>query len=55
MKTPILIDLRNIFPPDELEKAGFFHEGVGRGIKELPPDTVKTNNLACVLEGRCRL
>lgn len=55
MKTPILIDLRNIFPPDELAKAGFFYEGVGRGIKELPPDTAKTNNLACGLEGRCRL
>lgn len=33
MKTPILIDLRNIYTPEELQNAGFLYDGVGRGIK----------------------
>lgn len=33
MKTPILIDLRNIFSPNALHKAGFNYVGVGRGDK----------------------
>ncbi|HEY8464838.1 MAG TPA: UDP-glucose/GDP-mannose dehydrogenase family protein [Bacillota bacterium] len=33
MKQPLLIDLRNILVPEDLQKAGFLYEGVGRGIK----------------------
>jgi len=33
MRTPILIDLRNIYTPEEAAAAGFEYEGVGRGIK----------------------
>jgi len=31
MKKPVLCDLRNIYDPDEVEKAGMTHVGVGRG------------------------
>ncbi len=34
MKTPILIDLRNIFNPVELYKAGFYYTGIGKGIEK---------------------
>lgn len=34
MNTPTLIDLRNIFTPNELRKVGFLYEGVGRGAIE---------------------
>lgn len=34
MKTPIIIDLRNIYIPQEIQKAGFLYEAVGRGIKK---------------------
>lgn len=34
MKNPTLIDLRNIFTPNELRKVGFLYEGVGRGAIE---------------------
>jgi UDPglucose 6-dehydrogenase len=32
MKTPILIDLRNIYQPTLLKRAGFSYEGIGRGL-----------------------
>jgi UDPglucose 6-dehydrogenase len=31
MKQPIIVDLRNIYRPEEMEKAGFTYESVGRG------------------------
>jgi UDPglucose 6-dehydrogenase len=31
MKKPVLCDLRNIYDPEEVEKAGMTHVGVGRG------------------------
>ncbi|WP_167073350.1 UDP-glucose dehydrogenase family protein [Sphingomonas vulcanisoli] len=31
LKTPVLVDLRNIYPIDEAEKAGFDYTSVGRG------------------------
>ncbi len=34
MKIPVIIDLRNIYSPKDLQKAGFLYEGVGRGIKK---------------------
>ncbi len=37
MKTPILIDLRNIYQPEDLQRAGFRYEGVGKGIKRDHP------------------
>lgn len=30
MKTPIFIDLRNVYDPDSLKNAGFSYVGVGR-------------------------
>jgi UDPglucose 6-dehydrogenase len=30
MAKPVIVDLRNIYRPDELAKAGFVYEGVGR-------------------------
>ena len=35
MKTPMLIDLRNIFQSTNLQKAGFLYEGVGRGFNRV--------------------
>ena len=31
MKQPVLVDLRNVYRPEEMEKAGFTYESVGRG------------------------
>ena len=33
MARPVLVDLRNIYRPDELARHGFAYEGVGRGKK----------------------
>ncbi|MBS0248739.1 MAG: UDP-glucose/GDP-mannose dehydrogenase family protein [Proteobacteria bacterium] len=33
MAKPVLVDLRNIYRPDELTRHGFVYEGVGRGMK----------------------
>ncbi|MDE2578658.1 MAG: UDP-glucose/GDP-mannose dehydrogenase family protein [Hyphomicrobiales bacterium] len=30
MKTPVIVDLRNIYRPDEMKRAGFSYTGVGR-------------------------
>jgi len=30
MRTPVLVDLRNIYPPDEVESAGLVWHGIGR-------------------------
>ncbi|CAI9414431.1 hypothetical protein ANOBCDAF_03203 [Pleomorphomonas sp. T1.2MG-36] len=31
MKAPVLVDLRNIYRPEEVEKHGFSYVSVGRG------------------------
>jgi UDPglucose 6-dehydrogenase len=31
MKQPILVDLRNIYRPDDVARAGFHYTGIGRG------------------------
>jgi UDPglucose 6-dehydrogenase len=31
LRHPVVIDLRNIYPPDEMKKLGFLYEGVGKG------------------------
>jgi UDPglucose 6-dehydrogenase len=31
MKQPVMVDLRNVYRPEEMEKAGFVYESVGRG------------------------
>jgi UDPglucose 6-dehydrogenase len=31
MKQPVIVDLRNVYRPEEMEKAGFAYESVGRG------------------------
>ncbi len=31
MRTPVLIDLRNVYPPEEVRRHGYTHVGVGRG------------------------
>jgi UDPglucose 6-dehydrogenase len=33
MATPVLVDLRNIYSPEEIARHGFAYEGVGRGTK----------------------
>ena len=31
MRTPVMVDLRNIYQPEEVQAAGLRHIGVGRG------------------------
>ncbi len=31
MKQPVMVDLRNVYRPDELAAAGFTYQGIGRG------------------------
>ncbi|MEH2470351.1 hypothetical protein V1281_000404 [Nitrobacteraceae bacterium AZCC 2161] len=31
MKQPVLVDLRNVYRPEEMTQAGFTYESVGRG------------------------
>ena len=33
LRAPIVVDLRNIYRPDDMKKRGFSYTGVGRGIK----------------------
>jgi UDPglucose 6-dehydrogenase len=37
LKSPVLIDLRNIYPPAEIKRRGFVYEGIGRA--NTPPDS----------------
>lgn len=37
MREPILIDGRNFFDPDEMVKAGFIYEGIGRSRRDVVP------------------
>ncbi len=32
MRTPVMVDLRNVYPPDEMRRRGFKYAGIGRGI-----------------------
>lgn len=45
MKTPILIDLRNIYQSKDLQRTGFLYEGVGRGIKQEMPESKKITTI----------
>ena len=31
MKTPVLVDMRNIYEPSIVKKLGFSYSGIGRG------------------------
>jgi UDPglucose 6-dehydrogenase len=33
MAQPVLVDLRNVYRPDEVARRGFLYEGVGRAHK----------------------
>jgi len=33
MERPVLVDLRNVYPPEEVARAGFAYESVGRASK----------------------
>ena len=34
MKSPVLVDLRNVYNPQQMKEAGFVYVGVGRGIRD---------------------
>jgi UDPglucose 6-dehydrogenase len=36
MARPVIVDLRNIYRPDEMERIGFTYESIGRGVKVRP-------------------
>ena len=40
MKRPILIDGRNIYEPEELIRAGFIYEAIGRGKTTVKPEAI---------------
>jgi len=37
MRTPLIIDGRNMLDPEEARAAGFVYEGIGRGASVLGP------------------
>lgn len=37
MKSPVLVDLRNIYDPEEMEAAGFYYSCIGRPTRQLAP------------------
>lgn len=40
MASPVLVDLRNVYPPDEVESAGFSWSGVGKPARAAPDENV---------------
>ena len=40
MKAPVMVDLRNVYEPDEMAAAGFRYVCLGRGVA--PPDSSMT-------------
>lgn len=34
MKSPVIVDLRNVYNPKQMEEAGFVYVGVGRGRRD---------------------
>ena len=45
MKQPIMVDMRNIYNPEEMRAAGFTYFGIGRGYEGITP-VVKTAEAA---------
>ena len=45
MAAPVLIDLKNVYQPDELSRAGFRFEGIGRPSLPSEPDAIETSLL----------
>ncbi len=43
MATPVLVDLKNVYQPGELSRAGFRYEGIGRPSLPSEPDAIETN------------
>jgi UDPglucose 6-dehydrogenase len=37
MKQPVLVDLRNVYPPEEVESEGFTWHGIGRPARDAAP------------------
>jgi UDPglucose 6-dehydrogenase len=42
MRTPTVIDLRNIYRPDDMQRRGFNYSSLGRGVSKVAPDSVET-------------
>jgi len=40
MKTPVLIDGRNVYEPDAMREAGFLYRGIGRGYNDTGAEKV---------------
>ena len=41
MARPVVVDLRNVYHPDEMKKHGFVYVSVGRMPQQLPIDAPK--------------
>ena len=48
MAKPVIVDLRNIYPPEEMAKHGFTYTGVGRGLSESRSSLAERGRVACV-------
>lgn len=46
LKRPILIDLRNVYQADDMNRHGFQYEGVGCGLRS-PPERIAASARAC--------
>jgi UDPglucose 6-dehydrogenase len=44
MREPVLIDGRNFYDPDEMVKAGFIYEGIGRSRRGVMPARINIKN-----------
>ena len=61
MKQPVVVDLRNIYRPDEMAELGFVYSSVGRGIelaafygKDLAPTKHSDYSRFSVVTNMCR-
>ena len=41
LKTPVIIDLRNIYRPEEMRRYGFTYVSIGRGVVRAEPALAK--------------
>jgi UDPglucose 6-dehydrogenase len=41
LRAPLIIDLRNIYQPDEMTEAGFVYHSIGRSIAEPQAGTIR--------------
>jgi UDPglucose 6-dehydrogenase len=46
LRSPIIIDLRNVYQPDEMAAAGFIYHSIGRSVAQ--PQAGSSRNLRAI-------